>query len=59
MNKRIFSKLLLTISIILITCNVFAENLKQYNIYLILSNKATKYVRSFDNSIEKQMFSKI
>ncbi|MED7789641.1 2'-5' RNA ligase family protein [Francisella sp. 19X1-34] len=53
MNKRIFSKLLLTISIILITCNVFAESLKQYNIYLIPSDKATKYVRSFDDSLEK------
>jgi 2'-5' RNA ligase len=53
MNKRIFSKLLLTISIILITCNIFAESLQQYNIYLIPSDKATKYVRSFDDSLEK------
>lgn len=41
------------ILLLLISCNIFAESLKQYNIYLIPSNKATEYVKSFDNSLEK------
>lgn len=50
-NNKTFSKLIMIL--LLISCNVFAESLKQYNIYLIPSNKATKYVRSFDDSLEK------
>ena len=51
-NNKTFSKLIM-ILFLLISCNVFTESLKQYNIYLTPSNKATKYVRSFDDSLEK------
>ncbi|BCD90481.1 hypothetical protein fh0823_06200 [Francisella halioticida] len=51
-NNKTFSKLII-IFLLLISCNAFAESLKQYNIYLIPSNKAAKYIKKFDNSLEK------
>ena len=48
MINIIFPKIL-AICLILISVNVFANNFKQYNIFLIPDKSATTYINNFNN----------
>lgn len=52
MINRIFQKILVT-CLILITFNIFANDFKEYNVYLIPAKKAHDYIVKFDNSLKK------
>lgn len=50
MRNKFLSKILV-ITLVLVSFKAFANNSKQYNIYLIPSKKAHDYIKSFDNSL--------
>jgi hypothetical protein len=50
MRNKFLSKILV-ITLILVSFKAFANDSKQYNIYLIPSKKAHDYIKSFDNSL--------
>lgn len=50
-QKRFFYKLLIAFTFLFVISNSFAENFKQYNVYLIPATTADNYVKEFDDSL--------
>lgn len=50
-QKRFFYKLLIAFTFLFVISNSFAENFKQYNVYLIPETTADNYVKEFDDSL--------
>ncbi|AJI45213.1 2'-5' RNA ligase family protein [Francisella tularensis subsp. novicida] len=53
MKHKLFYKLFILFAFLFIALDSFAENFKQYNIYLIPDTTADKYVKEFDDSLAK------
>ncbi|OIN83301.1 2'-5' RNA ligase family protein [Francisella sp. TX07-6608] len=53
MKHKLFYKLFILFAFLFIALDSFAENFKQYNIYIIPDTTADKYVKEFDDSLAK------
>lgn len=53
MKHKLFYRLFILVDFLFITLNSFADNFKQYNVYLISDTTADKYVKEFDDSLAK------
>ncbi|MBK2258788.1 2'-5' RNA ligase family protein [Francisella philomiragia] len=53
MKHKLFYKLFILFAFLFITLDSFADDFKQYNIYLIPDTTADKYVKEFDDSLAK------
>ncbi|AVC44385.1 hypothetical protein B4919_06120 [Francisella tularensis subsp. novicida] len=53
MKHKLFYKLFILFAFLFIALDSFAENFKQYNVYLIPDTTADKYVKEFDDSLAK------
>ncbi|AJI74427.1 2'-5' RNA ligase superfamily protein [Francisella philomiragia subsp. philomiragia ATCC 25015] len=53
MKHKLFYKLFILFTFLFITLDSFAESFKQYNVYLIPDTTADKYVKEFDDSLDK------
>ncbi|MEY8701979.1 2'-5' RNA ligase family protein, partial [Francisella philomiragia] len=53
MKHNLFYRLFILVAFLFITLNSFADDFKQYNVYLIPDTTADKYVKEFDDSLAK------
>lgn len=53
MKHKLFYRLFILVAFLFITLNSFADDFKQYNVYLIPDTTADKYVKEFDDSLAK------